>query len=216
MASGFPGSIDNFTDPLGNSPLTSPDHATLHADVNDAVEKIETYMGLVKVIPTAVTGGTLAANGTITIGNAVSPITVTNAFSSLYNNYLVVIDGADSSNNGQFLRLSLTGITAGWNWNAIYMAGGSSTVVGTNDVNASGIPVSLTGDASWNCIFDITNPFSASQKGVWSRFMSAGGTNYMGHFGGTNTSNVSAASFSLAPGLGTITGGTIRVYGYRN
>lgn len=43
MASGFPGSIDNFTDPLSNSPLTSPNHATLHADVNDAIKKIETY-----------------------------------------------------------------------------------------------------------------------------------------------------------------------------
>ena len=43
MASGFPASIDNFTDPLSGSALNSPSHSALHSDVNDAVEKIETY-----------------------------------------------------------------------------------------------------------------------------------------------------------------------------
>jgi len=77
MASGFPGSIDNFTDPLSNSPLTSPNHATLHADVNDAIEKIETNMGLVKV-----TSGALSSTSTDFVG----------CFTSLYTNYRIVLD----------------------------------------------------------------------------------------------------------------------------
>ena len=75
MASGFPGSIDNFTNPLTTSALNSPSHAGQHQDLDDAVNKIETYMGLVKVIPTSVSsaGGTaaiLAANGTVNVGTS--------------------------------------------------------------------------------------------------------------------------------------------------
>ena len=43
MASTFPGAIDSFTDPLSGSALNSPSHSAQHADLNDAVEKIETY-----------------------------------------------------------------------------------------------------------------------------------------------------------------------------
>lgn len=44
MASSFPGAIDSFTDPLSGSALNSPSHSAQHADLNDAVEKIETYV----------------------------------------------------------------------------------------------------------------------------------------------------------------------------
>lgn len=46
MASSYPSSIDAFPDPLANSPLDAPSHSGLHQDVNDAVEKIETKVGL--------------------------------------------------------------------------------------------------------------------------------------------------------------------------
>jgi hypothetical protein len=76
MASGFPASIDNFTDPLSNSPLNSPSHSALHSDVNDAVEKIETYMGLVKV-----TSGTTAGT--------TNTLSIPTSFTSLYEHYLL-------------------------------------------------------------------------------------------------------------------------------
>jgi hypothetical protein len=44
MASVYPGAVDAFSDPLSNSPLSSPSHSQLHSDVNDALEKIETYV----------------------------------------------------------------------------------------------------------------------------------------------------------------------------
>ena len=44
MASTFPGAIDSFTDPLSGSALNSPSHSAQHADLNDAVEKVETYV----------------------------------------------------------------------------------------------------------------------------------------------------------------------------
>ena len=102
MASGFPGSIDNFTDPLTTSALNSPSHAGQHQDLNDAVEKIETYMGLVKVIPTSVssaggTAATLAANGTVNVGTSNTSLVVNGAFSALYDVYQIVLNGIDFS-----------------------------------------------------------------------------------------------------------------------
>ena len=90
MASTFPTSIDSFTDPLSTSPLNSPSHSAQHTDLNDAVEKVETYMGLVKVIPTGATNGTVSATGTVTIGIAVSSVAVAGCFSSLYKNYKIL------------------------------------------------------------------------------------------------------------------------------
>ena len=75
MASSFPGAIDSFTDPLSGSPLNSPSHSAQHADLNDAVEKVETYMGLVKV-----------SSGTVSV-QANFDIT---GFSALYNRYKLI------------------------------------------------------------------------------------------------------------------------------
>jgi hypothetical protein len=41
MASTYPTSLDNFTNPIAANPLTAPSHAQQHADINDAVEALE-------------------------------------------------------------------------------------------------------------------------------------------------------------------------------
>jgi hypothetical protein len=45
MASSFPTSLDSFTDPQSSDKLNSPSHSTQHADLNDAVEKVEAKVG---------------------------------------------------------------------------------------------------------------------------------------------------------------------------
>ena len=45
MATNFPTSIDALTNPLSTDTLASPDHAAQHANVNDAIEAIETAIG---------------------------------------------------------------------------------------------------------------------------------------------------------------------------
>jgi hypothetical protein len=45
MATSYPASLDNFTNPTGSDTLASPDHAGQHTDINDAVEAIETELG---------------------------------------------------------------------------------------------------------------------------------------------------------------------------
>ena len=46
MAITYPTTIDVFTNPVASDLLTSPDHATQHANINDAVEALETKVAI--------------------------------------------------------------------------------------------------------------------------------------------------------------------------
>jgi len=46
MAVNFPTTIDNFTNPLSSDYLNSPDHASQHANANDAIEALEAKVGV--------------------------------------------------------------------------------------------------------------------------------------------------------------------------
>jgi len=51
VTTAFPGAIDNFTNPIAADPLDSATvpHASQHANINDAVEAIETAIGTTAV-----------------------------------------------------------------------------------------------------------------------------------------------------------------------
>lgn len=215
MASTFPGAIDSFTDPLSNSPLNSPSHSTLHSDINDAVEKVEQYMGLVKVIPTGATNGTVGATGTVTIGNAVSSVTVSGAFSSLYDNYLVQIVGGSGTleDNG---RLVLGTASTGYYGNLMYSAYATpGTFAGAGDSNAAQFSFvwrSFTSAGQFANI-QLFAPNRAQATFIFSDWVAgtAGG-----RYQGFHNSSTQFTAFTLSPATGTMTGGSIRVYGYRN
>lgn len=215
MASGFPGSIDSFTNPLTTSPLNSPSHAGQHQDLNDAVNKIETYMGLVKVIPTSVTGGTLAANGTITIGNTVSSVVVGGAFSALYTNYRLVVEINNQSADG-YVRIQFNNQTG-----AFYYDLASEMSWTTATVTAVASAVGTTGriaryTSALGRVYvagDIMGP------NITARTFYQGQATAPGYFWTSavqEASDTSHTGFTLSPSTGTWTGGTIRVYGYRN
>ncbi len=44
MATNFPTSVDNFTNPTANDSLNLPSHSTQHTNANDAIEAIESYL----------------------------------------------------------------------------------------------------------------------------------------------------------------------------
>lgn len=215
MPSTFPGAIDSFTDPLSNSSLASPSHSTLHSDINDAVEKIETYMGLVKVIPTSTNAGnTLAANGTVTIGTTVSSVAVNGCFSSLYLNYRAVIRVTGQSTT-QTMRLQMGSSTANYFNSGITMGFVSATVTGYND-NATTIAQIGTASSSlgnWTCVIDFLAPFPTARS-FFSYQSGAPGGLYIGV--GQVGADTSHTGFTISPNTGTWTGGQITVYGYRD
>lgn len=74
MATNYPGSIDSLTNPSAGDALTSPSHSAQHANANDAIEAIETELGVnpsgsdatVAARLTAIEAGTNLATGAVT------------------------------------------------------------------------------------------------------------------------------------------------------
>ena len=46
MSTGFPNSLDTLTNPHSTDSLSSPSHSEQHINLNDAVEAIETKIGI--------------------------------------------------------------------------------------------------------------------------------------------------------------------------
>ena len=72
MASTYPTSLDAFTNPTTTNSLTSPSHASQHADINDAVEALETKVAIGNTVLgtytayTPTIGGFTLGDGTMT------------------------------------------------------------------------------------------------------------------------------------------------------
>jgi len=223
MASGFPGSIDNFTDPTSTSALNSPSHSGQHADLNDAVEKIETYMGLVKVIPTSVssTGGTaatLSAVGTVTVGTNNTSVTLNGVFSSLYDNYRVIYNGAGNGTANHHLRVTLGGIVAGYYGSMFGGAWGFNTThaIGVNN-QASWLYAGFGTTGYVMLDADIYNPnISGRNKFITTRWTFNDTNSAYSMFVGELVNTTQLTTLTITPSTGSITAGSIRVYGYRN
>jgi hypothetical protein len=159
-------------------------------------------------------GGT-ASNGVVTVGSAVSTVTITNAFSANYTNYQIVVSGMTASiiDNAYNLRLSgSTGSTYSTFLKWTQFSTGS--VNGTQTATGTSFFMPLSGNvANCNATVDLWNPFLTVRTG-----MSGSGTNngYWCSMGGEDSNAVSHTGFSIIFAAGTLTGGTIRVYGYRN
>jgi hypothetical protein len=149
---------------------------------------------------------------TQTIGTTVSTVTVSDAFSANFNNYRIVISGPSFSTLcGIRIQLSAsTGNTYSTANQNISYTSASTTV----EVSANTAFWSIgTGQGVTSVAFDIINPFATSSSQQWAQ--SAGET-FVSWRSGYNSSTASSTGFTLSMTGGTVTGGTIRVYGYRN
>ena len=161
------------------------------------------------------TGGLVLISST-TIGNAVSSVTVSNAFGSAYDNYMITVQGGVSSANPN-LQLTLGSTTTGYY--GVYMYRQFNTTTMTNDFVNNGSMYAYAGagtSSSLNGIVYISSPNLAKTTQFMSHAVEprVGGYGYWGL--GFLNDTTQYTSFALAPNTGTITGGTIRVYGYSN
>ena len=182
--------------------------AVLTADQMNAV-------GMWKITPSSATNGTIS-NGAVTIGNAVTSVTVNGVFSSDFDNYLVTINGGVASTNvGMQIQLGTT--TTGY-----YAAGlGRSYSGTTNTFNQANVSSwDAVGIASTDNIFmnvHIFNPNLAKRSLFRTDYIfgdTAGGGDVF-QIGGYLNNATQYTSFKILIASGTMTGGTIRVYGYR-
>jgi len=161
-------------------------------------------------------GGTAAtaSNGVITVGTGNTSVTVNNAFSTDYDNYRIIYTNGTSSNTGS-LNLSLGATTTNYFNSTTYTVFATGGVASTFNNGVTGAFVYAGATDPTNGTFltvDVFSPFLTRHTGYGGSFIV---TDVAGHTGGIQKSNTSFTSFTITPGAGTLTGGQIRVYGYR-
>jgi hypothetical protein len=150
---------------------------------------------------------------TQTIGTGVSSVTVNDAFSATYDNYKIQVSGGASSavtTTRLTLGASATGYFAA-RTGVTYSTGAASVASDNNAIHWSVSGVALQGANGINGDFDLNSPFLAKYTGFYSMDMrdAVGQVNI-----GIHKVASSFTSFTLTPLTGTMTGGTIYVYGY--
>jgi hypothetical protein len=147
-----------------------------------------------------------------TVGSGVSSVTVSSAFNSTYDNYKIVYTGGTGSTTTS-IRMALGSANTeyymmltfvGWTSSAYTFLGVSNgahwTTVGSMDANQTAVNL------------DVLNPFASKYTmltGIYAR------SDLGGPLFGVQKSTSSFTAFTLTPDSGTLTGGTITVYGYR-
>jgi hypothetical protein len=172
--------------------------------------------GLNLVVPTSVTGGTVGANGAVTIGSAVSSITVNGAFSTAYENYFIKVSGGAATGN-LFMTLRLGATTSEYYAIGSQQDYGSGTISAINSFNAANFTLAVicTANALSGQIF-LDMPQLA--KTTVARYQGTGTTTgyVRSDIQGFVNNTTQYTSFTLTTNTGTVTGGTIRIYGYNN
>ena len=152
---------------------------------------------------------------TQTIGSAVATVNVTSAFSATYDAYRIIIAGGVSSADC-YLRLKLGASAAGYSGCMIYTTGYTGSTVSVANDNAAA-QFSFTGDgrnAQYLCMnVDLISPFLAKFTRVGTNITGQSSSG-VGVYSGIHGVAASYTDFTITPSTGTMTGGTIYVYGY--
>jgi len=152
-----------------------------------------------------------------TIGSAVSSVTVTDAFSSTYENYKIVVSGGTSSSPTSYLLIQFGAVATGYYVGGIQVNTGGS-VAGASQNNATSGRVGMTTADALAVSIDVIGP-NLAKKTVWGSMgtSDANAASAIGYwYAGSENGTTQHTAFTLLPGGGTLTGGTIRVYGYAN
>jgi hypothetical protein len=153
-----------------------------------------------------------------TVGTGVTSIPVTNAFSAQFDNYRIIYSGGVSA-GAVGLALSLTGSGANNYYSAqAYTFYASDGVAGyLRDNNTSSWTAAGGGYVDGNVLdVELYNPFLTLRTAIASIGRPDIRTNGATYYGLSGFHNLSASytGFTITASAG-LTGGTIRVYGYR-
>jgi hypothetical protein len=214
MATNFPTSVDNFTNPTANDSLNLPSHSTQHANANDAIEAVETYL---------LNGGQGLTWLNTTVVASQASVTIDSLFTSTYDNYRVEIDITAASNTTLLIaRLRDAGAdqSSGYNYynQMINTSGTNVSTSGTSDTSVTINNLFAANGLYSSCAFDIKSPFLS---GSYTHFLgnasalTGAGLITFGTIGGMRNTAASSSGLKIGCNAGTFSG-TIRVYGYRN
>jgi hypothetical protein len=155
----------------------------------------------------------------ITVGATVTTVDVTSCFSSTYDNYMVSFSGitSNSGNGGTINFKLLSGTTpssTAYYGNTFYIVpGASGGLANASFSNAAyGEAMSISTSTTNAGVFQLQSPYLAQY--TRSQHMSAD-NNYVRWNSMVHQVATSYDGIQFLPSAGTITGGTITVYGYR-
>ena len=153
-----------------------------------------------------------------TIGTAVSSVTVSNCFSATYDSYQVFINNSSASGTDYIsLRLGVSGTpsTATYDSGFVQTAYSGSAVSGAGSPNANRVEYAGRCTAFFvelDC--KIIDPFTIKHTRFHSQYTN-GDVGAMHHVG-LHRQTTSYNDLIVISNAATMTGGTIRVYGYQN
>jgi hypothetical protein len=151
-----------------------------------------------------------------TIGTAVSSVTVSDVFSSTYDNYRIVVRGVVLSLN-ENVGIQLGALTSGYKFGGL-TATYAVSVSGNGTASGNKLRFGAAADSAGNpggIVADVYGPNLAGPTCSTSLahygHPTVGGLNAQG---AVETSSTQHTAFTFLPDSGTMTGGTIDVYGY--
>ena len=145
-----------------------------------------------------------------TIGSGVSTVFVSSAFTDVYENYRIIINGAICSVNTDLLISFGTGNHYGSTRFDAY-TGASTGFLRSNNFSSLYIGGVNNTLPEQSVSLDVYAPFLTRSTSITGNYY---GNTFSGYIAGTFASTSSVQAFTLLPFAGTLTGGTISVYGY--
>jgi hypothetical protein len=168
----------------------------------------------------AVTGNVTSANQglvlvkTQAVGTAVSSVTVTDAFSSTFDNYRISITNMSHSANQPDIQIRFGATTTTYYTTGWYLGLTAGSITPVQSGSSSQISFASGNNAgSGSYIVEVLSPYRTEFTFTQATNMStAWATTYLG----TQATGTSFTSFTILASSGTLSSGTIRVYGYNN
>jgi hypothetical protein len=155
------------------------------------------------------------------VGTGVSSVTVNSCFTADYDNYKVIYSGGQSSasvNLGLQLTVGGTASTTGYNGVLVWGNSTNAVVAAAVDSNASawnfagGAASANNGAVSLDV--DLLNPALANRTRLHHAQVVY--STVYGTYSAIHDVSTGYDGIRISVGAGTMTGGTIRVYGYKN
>ena len=175
---------------------------------------------LVSGVTVTSVGGTsaTASNGVVAIGTSNTSVIVANAFSSTYDNYLIQISNTVVSANQPNLGIQMTGTTSGYNYAGLYNGYSVSTVTGDATFTATYFNIGACGNGTTGAGRISMDVQVKSPNLPQATFFNASNASLSWNsvYNGMLNNTTQYTGFTIMLSSGSITGGTIRVYGYRN
>jgi len=149
-----------------------------------------------------------------TIGSGVSSVVVSSAFSAEYDNYRVIITGGTASPGGS-IRVQLSNSTGStYQMFGFFGAYGTASLTAYSPAATTSWTDAIRADSTqYMASIDLYGPFRTAATLGYVNTMDIGNVY---NFSLRDSSTNSSTGFTITPNSGTMTGGTIRVYGYRN